>query len=64
MHLALQNGLEVQNKDLRVMSEMTQLNRLAISSNPQGNIIDIDEHTLKNDAWFVHAHKLLFGVVY
>ena len=45
MHLALQKVLDVQNKDQQVILKMTHLNRIAVSSNLQDNMIDIDTYT-------------------
>lgn len=47
MHLSLQRVLEVWNKDQQVMSEMTELNRIGISSNTQDNIIDRYTYKIK-----------------
>lgn len=49
MHLALPKVLEVGNKDQQAMSEMTHLNRTAIPSNPQDNIIGTDTYTIKKN---------------
>lgn len=64
MHLSLQRVLEVWNKDQQVMSEMTELNRIGISSNTQDNIIDRYTYKIKkkNRMVYTYTNTLLWGI--